>query len=88
LLGPASERPPIFQVMAARSFDRARVGQRLTIDPADAGLAPDELVRRFGASRDWFNTERPGSSNAGHDVWARIRTNANRLALIEYLKTL
>jgi hypothetical protein len=88
LLGPASERPKIFQVMAARSFDRARVGQRLTIDPADATLVPDELIRRYGASRDWFNIQRPGSSNAGHDVWARIRTDANRLALIEYLKTL
>ena len=88
LLGPASERPTIFQVMAARSFDRARVGQRLTNDPADAALAPDELMRRYGANRDWFNTRRPGSSNAGHDFWARIRTDANRRALIEYLKTL
>jgi len=74
--------------MAARSFDRAQVGQRLTIDPADAALAPDELMRRYSANRDWFNTQRPGSSNAGHDLWARIRTNANRLAVIEYLKTL
>jgi mono/diheme cytochrome c family protein len=88
LLGPASERPRIFQVTAARSFDRARVGQRLTIDPADAALAPDELIRRYGANRDWFNTMRSGSANTGHDFWARIRTDANRRALIEYLKTL
>jgi hypothetical protein len=88
LLGPASERPQIFQVNAARSFDRARVGQRLTIDPADAELPQDLLVRRYGASRDWFNIQRPGSSNAGHDFWARIKTDANRRALIEYLKTL
>jgi hypothetical protein len=46
------------------------------------------LKRRFGNDRDWFDTRRPGCANGGHDVWARIRTEANRLALIEYLKTL
>jgi len=46
------------------------------------------LIRRFGNSRDWFYVERAGSSNAGHDVWPRIKTEQNRRALIEYLKTL
>ena len=31
---------------------------------------------------------RDGSGNGGHDVWPRIRTDANRRAIIEYLKTL
>ena len=88
LLGPVSERPPIFQVTAARSFDRVRVGQQLAIDPADEALSPDERLRRYGANRDWFNTQRPGCANIGHDVWPRIKTDANRRALIEYLKTL
>jgi hypothetical protein len=41
-----------------------------------------------GDDRDWFNTARPGSSNAGHDLWNRIGTDERRRALIEYLKTL
>ena len=88
LLGPASDRPAIFQVTAARRFDRARVGQVLYADPSNERLGNTELVRRFGGDRNWFNTARPGSANVGHDVWSRIKTAANRRALIEYLKTL
>jgi hypothetical protein len=88
LLGPVAERPRIFSVMAARRFDRERVGQRLHAGQADDPLEQAELLRRFGSDRDWFNTSREGSDNGGHDVWPRIRTDANRRALIEYLKTL
>jgi hypothetical protein len=88
LLGPASERPVIFQVTAARTLDRDHVGQLLFRDPSLQRLGSLELVRRFGDDRDWFNTARPGCSNAGHDFWPAIRTDANRRALIEYLKTL
>jgi len=88
LLGPASDRPKIFDVTAARKFDRARVGQPLYSDPNDARLDEAELLRRFGQDRNWFNSERAGSGNLGHDFWSRIRTNENRRALIEYLKTL
>jgi len=88
LLGPASERPKIFHVMAAGKFDRTRVGQLLLVDPAHGRLGEDELLRRFGDNRDWFSIARPGCDNGGHDFWSRIRTNENRRALIEYLKTL
>jgi hypothetical protein len=88
LLGPQSERPKIFQVMAARKLDRARVGQPAYADPRYEPLGEAELLRRFGNDRDWFNTTRPGCANVGHDVWPVIRTDANRRALIEYLKTL
>ena len=88
LFGPVSERPKIFDVMAARRFDRVRVGQPLYADPGRARLDEAELLRRFGDDRNWFNSNRPGSGNAGHDFWPRIRTDANRRALIEYLKTL
>jgi hypothetical protein len=88
LLGPVSDRPSVFQVTAARRLDRMRVGQPRYADPAMASLGEDELRRRFGDDRDWFNTARPGCANAGHDVWSRIKTEGNRLALIEYLKTL
>jgi hypothetical protein len=88
LLGPASERPGIFHVMAARTFDRERVGQRLDADPRVERLGEAELFRRFRSNRDWFSTRRPGSANGGHDFWSRIRTDDNRRALIEYLKTL
>ncbi len=88
LLGPASERPAIFEVMAARTLDRERVGQPLFRDPADSRLSEGELIRRHGDDRNWFNTARPGSANTGHDFWRYIRTDENRRALIEYLKTL
>jgi hypothetical protein len=57
-------------------------------DGLDPGLPEAELVRRFGEDRDWFTTDRPGSGSMGHDVWDRIKTDENRKALIEYLKTL
>ena len=88
LLGPASERPRIFEVMAARAFDQERVGQRLFRSAAHARMSEMELFRRFGSDRNWFNTAREGSSNAGHDFWRQIQSDANRKALIEYLKTL
>ncbi|HMD35382.1 MAG TPA: hypothetical protein VKH42_10455, partial [Vicinamibacterales bacterium] len=88
LLGPAAERPAIFQVTAARTLDRDRVGQPLFADPSMARIESAKLMRRFGDDRNWFNTARPGCSNAGHDFWALIQTDANRRALIEYLKTL
>ena len=88
LLGPVSERPAIFEVMAARSFDRVRVGQRLHVDPLLDRVDEPTLRRRFGRDRNWFTIDREGSSNLGHDMWPRIRTDDNRKALIEYLKTL
>jgi hypothetical protein len=88
LLGPVSERPRIFDVMAARTLDFERVGQRLYRDPADALLSETERLLRHGQDRNWFNTARPGSSNTGHDFWRFISTDENRRALIEYLKTL
>jgi hypothetical protein len=88
LLGPVSERPKIFHVMAARRLDRVRVGQPLYSIAAHGVLGETELIRRFGADRNWFNVARPGSGHDGHDVWETIRTNDNRRALIEYLKTL
>lgn len=87
LLGPVDERPRLFDVKAARHFDRQRVGQRLYADDVN-GLSESQLRTKFSGSRDWFDVERPGSSNAGHDVWGRIQTDDNRRALLEYLKTL
>jgi hypothetical protein len=88
LLGPESERPKIFHVLAARQFDQQHLGQILYANPLHARLGEAELLRRFGEDRDWFNVLRPGSGNYGHDMWPRIKTDANRRALIEYLKTL
>ena len=88
LLGPASERPTIFQVTAATTLDRVRLGQPLVSDASDAHVSEPQLLRRHGDDRDWFNTARPGCANTGHDFWRQIQTDENRLALIEYLKTL
>jgi hypothetical protein len=87
LLGPAHERPRIFSVQAARRLDQERLGQRLT-PTHEAGVTEDEMIARHGQSRDWFFVERPGCGNGGHDFWSVIRTDDNRRALIEYLKTL
>ena len=88
LLGPVAERPRIFDVMAARQFDRERVGQLLYRTPAHARLGESQIITRFGADRNWFYVAREGSGNGGHDVWPRIKTDENRRALIEYLKTI
>jgi hypothetical protein len=88
LLGPVSERPRIFSVLAARRFDRARVGQRLLTDDEPDSRDQAELEHRHAHDRDWFDAKRPGCDNRGHDFWPRIKNDANRQALIEYLKTL
>jgi mono/diheme cytochrome c family protein len=88
LLGPPPERPRIFSVTAAGRFDRERVGQLLYASSSDGRLSQVQLFRRFGDDRNWFNTAREGCGNQGHDMWPRIRSDANRRALIEYLKTL
>ena len=71
----------------SRSIASASASRSTSI-PSDARLGDTELIRRFGDNRNWFNTARPGCSNAGHDFWPQIKTDANRRALIEYLKTL
>ena len=78
----------MFQVTAARTLDRVRVGQPLYANPDYEGLGEAELLRQYGDDRNWFNTARPGCANTGHDFWRWIKTDANRRALIEYLKTL
>jgi len=88
LLGPASERPRLFSVKAARRFDPQRVGQRLYSDSQVERWSESELLDRLGDDRNWFNASRTGCGNQGHDFWSRIKTDANRKALIEYLKTL
>jgi hypothetical protein len=87
LLGPVNERPRIFCVQAARRLDQKRLGQRLT-SADEADVKEEGLIERHRKSRDWFYVERPGCGNRGHDYWAIIRTDDNRRALIEYLKTL
>jgi hypothetical protein len=88
LLGPVAERPKIFDVQAARHFDRQHVGQLLYGSSYLDRLPEKELISRFGSDRNWFFVAREGSGNGGHEVWRRVKTDANRRALIEYLKTL
>ncbi len=88
LLGPASERPRLFSVKAARRFDPERVGQRLYLDSQVERWSESELLHWFGADQNWFNASRTGCGNEGHDFWSRIKTDSNRKALVEYLKTL
>jgi len=64
------------------------VGQTLHAPSAAAPEDEAELLRRHGKDRDWFNANRTGCDNGGHDFWSRIKTEENRMDLIEYLKTL
>ncbi len=88
LLGPVAERPRLFSVLAARRLDRERIGQPLLPDDEPRPRDEPALSLRHADDRDWFNADRPGCGNQGHDFWSRIKTDANRRALIEYLKTL
>ena len=88
LLGPVSERPRLFSVKSASRFDRQLCGQQLYSDDAVGRLSELERAERFGTDPNWFNASREGCGNEGHDFWSRIGSDANRRALIEYLKTL
>jgi mono/diheme cytochrome c family protein len=88
LLGPVSERPRLFSVLAASRFDPQRVGQQLYPDGRFEGWSETDLRLKVGNDRYWFDVDRIGCGSQGHDFWPRIKTDANRKALIEYLKTL
>ena len=89
LLGPVSERPRIFSVMAARHFDRERVGQVLYPGSGRRRLGETCSCCAGSATIETGSTRaRDGCGNGGHDMWDRIKTDENRRALIEYLKTL
>jgi hypothetical protein len=87
LLGPESERPRSFSVLAARHFDPKHVGQQIVITSVE-GISEAARLRQHGGDRDWFNANRPGCDNRGHNFWPVIKTEERRMALIEYLKTL
>ena len=76
LLGPASERPEIFEVMAARKLDRERVGQLLYVDPSDCRSSARRSSSAASATIGTGSTRRgPDAANIGHDFWSRIRTD-------------
>jgi hypothetical protein len=74
-------------VQAACRLDQKHLGQMLA-DGGEADVKADELIARHCDSRDWFYVGRPGRGNTGHDDWPVVRTDEDRRALIEYLKTL
>ena len=87
LLGPVHERPKIFEVMAASTLDRSHVGQPLTKENGRTRAKPSccvasETTATGSTPRDL--DRRTGDTTSG----GRSRTDANRAALIEYLKTL
>jgi hypothetical protein len=75
-------------VKSARRFDPQRSGQQLYPDASIERWSERERLERFGTDTNWFNASREGCGNEGHDFWSRIGSDANRQALIEYLKTL
>lgn len=78
LLLPASERKRSFWV-GNRSYDPTEVGYE-TQKPETGGF----LLK----TRQSNGSPIPGNSNAGHEYGARSLTDADRMALVEYMKTL
>jgi hypothetical protein len=73
LLLPAAERPKSFNV-GTREYDPAKVGY------VSAPTAPGNGFT--------FDTTKRGNSNVGHDYQVGTLTEEQRLALVEYMKTL
>lgn len=81
LLLPPAERPGVFYV-GSRAFDPVHVGYRNR--GADLTMADQQLLFRY-------DTSLPGNSNAGHAYPNPARivyTDADRIALIEFMKSL
>jgi len=78
--GDGKLRPRIFTV-GEREFDPAKVGFTYTT------LKEGENLPK-GDGRFKFDTSIPGNANTGHDYGACIKTEDERLDLIEYLKSL
>jgi hypothetical protein len=72
LLLPADQRPKSFRV-GTREFDPVRVGYRTDEAPGNGFV---------------FDTSKRGNSNMGHDYGVGKLTDAQRWALVEYMKTL
>jgi hypothetical protein len=72
LLLPPAQRPRSFS-MGTREYDPVRVGYRTDVSGADSFT---------------FNATGPGNSNEGHDYNVGQLTEEQRLALLEFLKTL
>ena len=63
-------------------------GRSLYPDPGDARLGELQLLRRYGADRTGSTRRATGAATADTTCGSRIKTDENRRALIEYLKTL
>jgi mono/diheme cytochrome c family protein len=84
LLLPAAQRPVSFFVGGDTGYDMQHLGVAYTEE-----LAPDGNRRgiRVSARQFEFNTRDPGNSNGGHGFSNKL-SDADRMALLEYLKTL
>jgi hypothetical protein len=79
LLSPEADRPETFWV-GSTTFDPVKVGFLSTAED----LTQEERARLFH-----FDTSRPGNANTGHAYPSGVELDhEDRLALIEYLKTL
>jgi hypothetical protein len=86
LLLPENERPKSF-VLGTREFDPQRVGY--VNELSDAAYRSEQAVREntfVFRSRDASGAEIAGNSNRGHDYNNAQFTEAERWALVEYMK--
>jgi hypothetical protein len=84
LLLPPRERPIAFYVGSGTAYDLERVGLAYAEQPAAGGR---RAGGRASPPQARFDTALPGNGNGGHDFSAAL-SNAERRALLEYLKRL
>ncbi|MGI9444509.1 MAG: hypothetical protein ACR2N1_18695 [Rubripirellula sp.] len=80
LLNP-SKRPDVWRPIS-EDFDNEKVGLTIKVEPKVPFTELDAAIRR-----SYFDTNRFGKSNSGHDYPAEL-TDTERRAVLEYLKTL
>lgn len=86
LLKPASERPQVF-LRGNDEYDSIKVGFHSEVRDDYVPLARDRVRGHDGSILFRFDTQQPGNANAGHEYGTSL-SNGDKVALLEYLKTL
>jgi hypothetical protein len=91
LLKPATERPVVFDLYRAGEedrFDQEKLGLKINRNQKSSKYKKMLKSARKGA-RNFYYAKRVGHKNSGHEFkFYKNLTDAQRLAIIEYLKTL
>lgn len=78
-----SERPKVWRRTSVDGFDQRKVGPEIEVFDA----LPEAATKSKSVRREYFDTKAFGKSAAGHDFVEEL-TDAEKTAVLEYLKTL